>query len=350
MKILLRISITIATAIGIVCFLQLYAKYKEGRPTGFNRRIVIGVLYDANHAALHSSSLYIVSLKGNRIVLADAGKSGMMLSTDFTLKNVDTSWLDLPDSVHFAWGAARIMEKGKQTLLAEGITPNIYAFEAADSLRPTPVPDGIPNFDLLVPGDNGFGFRAIDTTSNQYILGSFVPGEKLTVNKSILTPQQDGFFSTDGALLYNSVSRRFVYVYYYRNELIGFDQGLDTVYYGSTIDTVTYAKISVHRISSEKKVTFSSPPTRINKHACISDGWLFIYSGRRADNEKGRLAFTSSAIDVYSVSDFRYLGSFYLPNYDGKGIRDFAVHGNHLVALRGDEVFAFAFDRKEFLR
>jgi len=350
MKVLFRLIITIAIAVGVVCFLQLYARYKEGIPTGFNRRIVSGVLNDPHHAGQSSSSLYIISLDDNRIVLGDAKESGFMLITDFTLKDFDTSWLDLPDTVHFAWGAARITKKGKQMLLAEGITPNIYVFEGADSLRPTPIPDGIPNFDLLAPGDSGFGFRAIDTTGNQYILGSFVPGEKLTVDKSILTPQQDGFFSTDGALLYDKVSRRFIYVYYYRNGLIGFKEGLDSVYYGTTIDTVTYAKISVHRITSEKKVTFSSPPIRINNHACVSDGWLFIYSGRRADNERGKLAFTSSAIDVYSVSGFQYLGSFYVPNYDGKGIRDFAVHGNHLVALRSNEVFVFAFDRNRLLK
>lgn len=350
MKVLLRLIITIVTAVGVVCFLQLYARHKEGTPTGFNRRIILGVLNDPNHAGLNSSSMYIISLDDNRIVLGDTKESGLMLITDFTLKEFETSWLDLPDSVHFAWGAARIMEKGKQSLLFEGITPNIYAFEGPDSLRPTPMPDGIPNFDLLAPGDSGFGFRAIDSTGNQYVLGSFVPGEKLTVDKSILTPQQDGFFSTDGALQYDKVSRRFIYVYYYRNGLIGFNQGLDTVYCGTTIDTVNYAKISVHRISSEKKVTFSSPPTRINKHSCVSDGMLFIYSGRRADNEKGKLAFTSSVIDVYSVSGFKYLGSFYVPNYDGKGIRDFAVHGNHLVALRGDEVFVFAFNRNGLLK
>lgn len=350
MKALLRISATVAAAIGIVCFLQLYAKYREGRPNGFNRSLVTGVLSHASHAALNSSSLYIVSVGENRIVLGDARKSGIMLTTDLTLNKIDTNWVDLPDSVHFAWGAARIMKKGEQTLLAEGITPHVYAFEEAKSLRPTPVRDGIPNFDLLTPGDSGFGFRAIDTTNNQYVLGSFVPGEKLTVDKSILAAQQDGFFSVDGALLYDSATHRFIYYYYYRNGLIGFAQGLDTVYYGATIDTVSHAKITVHRITSEKKVTFSSPPTRINKHACVSNGLLFIYSGRRADNEKGKLAFTSSVIDVYSVSGFQYLGSFYVPDYDGKGIRDFAIYGSHLVALRGDEVFVFSFDRNRLLK
>ncbi|PUZ28557.1 hypothetical protein DCC81_03490 [Chitinophaga parva] len=350
MKTVLRIGITTIIAVGIVCFLQLYAKYREGQPTGFNRRMVMGVLHDPNHIDLNSSSLYIISLDDNRIVLGDTKKSGLMLTTDFTLKNCDTSLLDLPDSVNFAWGAARIVEKGKQTLLVEGITPNIYAFIGAGSLRPTSMPDGIPSFDLLAPSDSGFGFRAVDTVSNQYVLGSFVPGEKLTVDNSILTGQQDVFFSADGSLLYDPASRRFIYVYYYRNGLIGFNQGLDTVYYGTTIDTVTFAKISMHRISSERKVTFSSPPTRINKHACVSDGWLFIYSSRRADNEKGKLAFTSSVIDVYSVSGFHYLGSFYVPDYDGKGIRDFAVYSNHLVALRGDELFVFSFDRIRFLK
>lgn len=340
MKAPLRIILTILAAICIVAFLQFYTKLKEGKPNGFNRRMVVALSH-AKRLSLGSSSFYLISLDTNKILLGNAARSGQVLAIPYSLSQVDTLTLNLPDSVRFAWGAAKIKTEGETTLLYEGITPKIFAFDKS-TRHPKLMTSPSLGFDLLTPTDSGFGFRTMDTVAHKYIIGATTADGSTKYYKNILQGQQDGIFSTDGVLLFDNGCKRLIYVYYYRNGLLAFNQAMDTVLHGHTIDTISWARLSLHKIKSEKKITFSSPPLRVNKHACVWKGFLFVYSGLRADNEKGKLAFTSSVIDVYATEDLQYRGSFYVPNYDGQGIRDFAVCRDRLVALRGDDLFVFS--------
>ncbi|OMP80055.1 hypothetical protein [[Flexibacter] sp. ATCC 35208] len=337
MKTVLKIIVTLLAGLGTVGFLQQYAQQKEGQPNGFTRRVFSIQLNSPNTKKLDANSLYIIGLSKDSIYLGNHRQSGQILISSYKLNTIETFWLDVPNNIQFGWGAARIYKNDKGFFLVEGITPRIIQFSWIGTTGIVVNP-GNNHFDLFVPLDSQYVYRTYNTIthSNQIAYANF--GERGIASPTLLVNQQDGVFSTDGTLLYDNITRRFVYVYSYRNQLIAFNTMLSDVIRGHTIDTNSIAKIQFHEVKSEQSMIFSAPPVKPNRHACACNGYLYIYSGLKADNEKGRVAIQSSPIDVYRIADFAYMGSFYVPNYDGKGIRDFAIDRDKLVALRGNEI------------
>jgi len=340
MKLVIRILPIFFLGIGLVLFLQLYAAFREGAPNGFNRKIAPAVLSSARRYIAGSASLYIISLDSAGIKLGVANESGRILFIPYSLSKPDSTLMLLPDSIHFAWRAAKFIALDHRMFLQEGITPHIYEMNGKTFKEMADIAE-FSQFDVIAPYDSGFAYRTVDSIDQQYTIRIKPRNASTIYTNGILTPQQDGYFSCDGMLLLDKLRHRFVNVYYYRNELTSFNTTFDSVFHGKTIDTVSWAKITLHSIKSERKIAFSSPPLKVNKHASIWNGLLFIYSGLRADNEMGKLAFTSSVIDVYTTSNFSYLGSFYVPDNDGEGIRDFAVYNDQLVALRGNQIYVY---------
>ncbi|PWV47067.1 hypothetical protein [Chitinophaga sp. S165] len=340
MKIITKVSGCLFFGIIVVYFLVVYARRKEATNNGFNRTIFKTIHDSPSITNLQVSSYYIIGLSEKVIYLGNHARSQQVLVLPYNGNKVDTSWLNIPDSTLFGWGAARIHKQGNIFYLAEGVTPNIISFPKLDTegvlLQP-----GFNHFDIIIPLDSFFIFRMYDTSLRKNILARAQYGQQGTSNPALLQNQLDGVFSTDGMLLFDSATKRFIYVYYYRNELIAFDKELGNVIHGKTIDTVSVAQITMQTVKSENSIKFSSPPLKVNKYACTYNGLLFIYSGLRADNERGKIAFTSSPIDVYRINNLKYMGSFYIPKYEGRGIRDMAILNNRLVILKGNEIAVF---------
>jgi hypothetical protein len=145
--------------------------------------------------------------------------------------------------------------------------------------------------------------------------------------------QIDGIFCTDGVLHYDKQIPMLVYIYFYRNEFITMDTNMHIISRARTIDTTSTAKIKMTKVMPENIITFSVPPLTVNKHSCVSGKFLFNHSGLRADNENKKTFDQSSVIDVYNLRDNRYLGSFYLQDYDHKKLSGFRVDGNRLLAI-----------------
>jgi hypothetical protein len=61
----------------------------------------------------------------------------------------------------------------------------------------------------------------------------------------------------------------------------------------------------------------AEPPPIVNKKSTVSEKYLFINSGLKANNEEKELFSEYSVIDVYSVEDGKYQFSFYLPKHRG---------------------------------
>src|SRR6202000_932744 len=97
-----------------------------------------------------------------------------------------------------------------------------------------------PSFDLLAPFDGGFACRIIDTISQKYSIRILRDKGAVGYVDEILAPQQDGFFSCDGMLFFDDLSHRFIYVYYYRNELVSFTPSFDSIFNGKTIANISW--------------------------------------------------------------------------------------------------------------
>jgi hypothetical protein len=182
---------------------------------------------------------------------------------------------------------------------------------------------------------SSFVFRTVDTGIKQYILKKVeFPVGKAIDNPTALSKQVDGYFCTDGILLYNKSNSRIIYIYYYRNQFVCLDTMMNIVYKTNTIDTNSVAKIKVTTVH-KNVYTFSAPPLTINEKAATFKDRIYIKSTLLSDKEDRRLFSKSSVIDVYNILDGAYLYSVYLADFDGKKVKEFIVQNDGIIALSG---------------
>jgi hypothetical protein len=122
-------------------------------------------------------------------------------------------------------------------------------------------------------------------------------------------------------------------VYSYRNEILIIDTNLKVVKKINTIDPIDTAKIKIDKIRSNKSTTFSAPPILVNASYSIWNRYIFIHSKIMARNEDEAFFHDSSVIDIYNLSNGKYLYSFYIPSYNYKPISGFQVFDNYLITL-----------------
>src|SRR5690606_31627161 len=122
-------------------------------------------------------------------------------------------------------------------------------------------------FSRFFPVDTSqFVMRTIDGHTRQNILASYEYKDGiLKKNPDLLQAQIDGVFDTDGQLLYNWDFKKFIYIYYYRNQYFVFDKELILEKRVRTIDTVTKAILEIHHISSTGQNKLSPNSLRVNK-------------------------------------------------------------------------------------
>jgi hypothetical protein len=95
--------------------------------------------------------------------------------------------------------------------------------------------------------------------------------------------------------------------------------------------------------------TLAAPPSFVNKGCSVSGNWMFVHSNLLAKNEQPNAFDDASVIDVYRMSDGKYLFSFYVYDYWGtKPMREFKVMGNKMVVVYDNLVRIFELQPQYF--
>lgn len=151
----------------------------------------------------------------------------------------------------------------------------------------------------------------------------------------IIPGQQAGGFENDGTMVYDQQGKRLLYVQYYTNRFYCIDTNLQVLYTGKTIDTtnINPTVIEKTRYKDGDKIAPGSSRITVNETSCTGDGYLFVQSGLRADNELWSAFKQNGVIDVYSVADGKYTGSFYIPLKEGEKITSIFVKDKKLLVL-----------------
>jgi len=110
------------------------------------------------------------------------------------------------------------------------------------------------------------------------------------------------------------------------------DTNLNVMYTAATIDTNSFAKITVASVAAGDS-KFFAPAHSVNKRVRISGGRVFILSSLVADNEDAKLHKKNDVIDVYDVADGNYLHSIYIPLNKSAKVTDFLIHENMLFTI-----------------
>ena len=185
---------------------------------------------------------------------------------------------------------------------------------------------------------NNIVFRRYNSAIKDQQFCSMSLSDTIILNEhGVSERHHDWGMRTDGILLYDQYNKQNIYVYYKKNSYMVMDSCLRLTNIGKTI--LNYSKpvrSSISKIHDAKNkveiVTESVPVTVSVLAADVYNGNLYICSGVKADNENWDIFNKNSVIDVYSVMDTKYLGSFYLPRYKGKQLWSFMIYKNSFFA------------------
>lgn len=182
---------------------------------------------------------------------------------------------------------------------------------------------------------------------------SLINGFDRTDNPALLQRQRDGIFDTDGAMHYSAELKKFVYLYYYRNEYIVADEKLQLVHRGHTIDTTSKAKLEIVYVKDRKQRTFAAPPFLVNRLSMLHRNLLFVNSTLMGKYDTTKMWENANFIDVYDILSKAYLFSFYVYKVDGEKIDDLIVTDTHLFILLGCNIVTYRLSenlRKKYIK
>ena len=335
----------------IVSILFILSKKPSNQRNNFKRLLRHSTLLDEGKVLdIGYNSYYIAGLSENQVYLGNHSAPNHLLITSYAVSDTQHVALDIPTDHKLAWKTIKVAIDSPSIFILEGVTPVVY-----HATMP------LLQYTHSILSNRAFS-NAVPITSTSIITRTIDPELKQNVLKKewmdsrfrkdvthVLDKQVDGVFCTDGMLLYNRDHMQLIYVYYRRNQFIGLDTALNTLYNGNTIDTVSQAKIKISKILSENRAVLTSPHSSVvNKHSAVDKSWLFIHSGLIADNEQKEAFERNSVIDVYTLGDQHYQFSFYLPEYAEEKFYDFAVRDNRVVALYDQYLVVYKLNPKHF--
>ncbi|MCG8321921.1 MAG: hypothetical protein MI921_20660 [Cytophagales bacterium] len=350
MKTLLYISSCLLGSIIIIIGLYLSEQIDNKRNKNNFQRIFLSTNpLDSIHVLdLKYNSYYIAGLTKKKIYLANATKSDFLILTDYDLTDTLSMDLNIPEYENVAWGAIKTQVDSPYVYIAEGIVPTVIQGTFPDFQY---MKTNLKNLDFnksVAIKPSNIVIRRHDSELQQTVLvkAPMNPSSlRLDTLSYALEKQLDGFFCSDGVILYNHHLAQIIYVYAYRNQFIGLDANLNVLYKGNTIDTISRAKIKVDTLVYENKTQVKSSNAKIvNKRAAVHKDWLYVHSGLMADNELKEHFDENSVIDVYSLRDQKYKFSFYLPVYKDKKVHDFKVDDNKIVAMHDRFLITYRFN------
>ena len=304
----------------------------ETSQSGFFRSISESFVSNSRYVDLDMHNCYIAGLTDDQIYLGSYSYRSSLIVTDYNLKDTRVLKLKAKKGYRFAWQASTLCVNYPDIYATENISPAILkgSFPLLEmEMELNSVASSISKFTPI--GENGFVFRSFDTLLGVNVLSLAERQAEIVTVK--LNSETKNRFSDDGMLLYSARNDQVIYLYYYRNRFLRFDNILNPISEGRTIDTNTVAKIKVDTIHSEKRITFSAPPRFVNKKSCVYDNYLFVNSNILADNEKNIDLDSRSVIDVYDLTENTYRFSFYVPSFHGDLLTDFKIYGDKLAVV-----------------
>lgn len=185
---------------------------------------------------------------------------------------------------------------------------------------------------------------------NQYFRKMNIVTGDLIHEAKIIEDQNDAGLSSDGMMVYDKVSSKIIYVEYLKNELICMDTNLNVQYRSHTIDT-TYSrtvKKGVELKNNGANIVSSAARVQVNKYAFINNRYLYIISGLRSDNEDLDSFMQNDQVDVYTISNGSYIGSFTLKKENSQGLRSAIINHDTLTALYPDRIVMYRLPKTLF--
>lgn len=295
----------------------------------------------AYEAELKFNSYYFAGEGNGKIYLGNVTAPAHVLEFDIKLKTSKAYTILLKDSTKFK--AVRIHVQLPYFYVMDGLVPSIFRGKITDwnATQKLNCPIQFTASEIL--DSSSVACRTLSKKNGGNILALFnLKSDSSNILKpGLLQRQIDGIFDTDGTLQYSSKSKRFVYLYYYRNQYIVTDKNLNLLRRGKTIDTTSKARIKITYVKSKDEKQFSAPPFIVNRRSTLRNNLLFVNSSLRGRFDTKRMWNDANFIDVYDIEKDIYLMSFYVYKINGEQLNHFIVTDTHLYALIGTRIVLY---------
>jgi len=347
------IMLTVLTIGSILIMFLLFVVSEETlhHRNNFVRRIPPFAVDKLSIYDLKYNSYYLAGADSKHIFLGNHTAPSVVTVLDSTLNKQEEFHITLDDTIS-QFTSIEVKINPPYFYVYDGSIPRIYSGYLTDWKAKLRMKN-VQRFLNAVPIDhNIIAFRAATTTYGN-LLGIFEFGDDVIVKYKygLLEKQIDGFFDTDGMMYYSAQSKRFVYLYYYRNQYVVTDEHLNLIHRANTIDTTTRAKIKIKYLDKKKEKKFGAPPLVVNRKSTLHNNLLFVNSMLPGKYDPLEMWEQASIVDVYNINEGSYLMSFYVYKVDGKQMNSFIVTDTHLFALFDRKIVSYrlsAFLLKEF--
>lgn len=236
-----------------------------------------------------AQELYKIDLKYNSYYFAGSNLGKIYLGNStapFKIIEIDSStrkkkvFQITVDEQNLPFNAPQIKILENTFYLYEGSVPYIFKGTVSAWKGILQIQSGLYFSSFQPMNTNLVALRYIVPNSGENAIGTLNLLDTLsgTFNYGLLEKQFDGVFDTDGTLLYDEITTKIIYVYFYRNEYLSISSDLKLLKKGNTIDTIRKAKIDLIQSENSTRKTFAKPPLLVNKTATVSNNLLYVNS------------------------------------------------------------------------
>lgn len=241
---------------------------------------------------------------------------GLPLNKD--IFDANSLWIDSPAVYFFANNVPALYRGRVNDLQMDSISLGMMPFTRAVWISPDHIV-----LRTITPDLKGQVFQKIDSRTGE-----------VKMEAAIIPSQRSGGFDSDGTLVFDKFSSQLFYVQTYSNRIYCLDTNLTVRYTARTIDTTHSNLAEIERIKYKdgEKITPASSRVIVNQTSCTGNGYLFVVSGLKADNESKADFISNNVVDRYRIGDGQYAGSFYLPHVNDEKIQSIWVR-EHLLGV-----------------
>lgn len=306
----------------------------EHRP--FHRQLPPHFLTHPLIKALENTKSYIIGMDSTTLYLGQTSSPLEVLKYKYRKGLLLQDSILLNTQTPIAWQLLNKRLISNKLYLYEGLTPNIFEY-SLETKTPIKLPiDSLLFTDCIPLSPNNIILKTTDAKKRQQVIAQWTSeNPKLRIPNTNLTKQVDGFFCTDGDLIFNEDRKLLIYTYRYRNAFLVFDNHLNLIRTHHTIDPHVKADIKVAsvKVHGKETIKLASVPHIVNRQSFSQGPWLFVNSNIPSKNDTKTNFKSKSVIDIYDLKQGRYTFSFYIPSYQGDTMNDFAIYNNTLAAL-----------------
>ncbi|MFV0155305.1 DoxX family protein [Empedobacter falsenii] len=334
---------TTLTIIGIVSVTIIYglSEKKSQYNNAFTRKYIPHFAEKLTTLNLESTGYYIAGIDRCYAYLAHPNAPLFLRTYDYNTQNVTNNRIKIKNELlpykriityvnspyfYLGDGTVGIIEKG---ILYDYTT----SLETIDNAY----------YNQYVPGkDDHFGLSVTSQKTKQTALALLyktVDGFQLKINDTTLKSQQNGAFDLDGLLIWNEQHQIFLYVYYYKNEIIILDSMMNEKNVMKSIDSLNEPELDVAFYKKDQNYRLGPKTIRVNETIATYGDYLYIHSKRLGNFEEEHQS--ASIIDVYDLVNNHYLHSFYLYHKPKQQLRDFKIYQNSVFAVIDNEIYRY---------